>query len=50
MMTAETFGEGRNEVATTPPIEWPMTMMDVSVGYNKSMYEIYPWNAERSWL
>ena len=34
-MMEETFGEGRSEVATTPPIEWPMTMMDVSVGYNE---------------
>ena len=40
MVIAETFREGRSEVATTPPIEWPMTMMDVSVRYNESMYDI----------
>ena len=43
VMTAETFGEGRSEVAMMPPIEWPMTMMDVSVGYNEvnSGEEVY---------
>ena len=40
VMIAEMFGEGRSEVATTPPIEWPMTMMGVSGGYNESMYDI----------
>ena len=40
VMTAEIFGEGRSEVATMPPIEWPMMMMDVSGGYNESMYDI----------
>jgi hypothetical protein len=33
-MTAEMFGEGRRDVETTPPIERPMTTMDVSGGYN----------------
>jgi hypothetical protein len=32
VMIAEMFGEGRRDVATMPPIEWPMTMMDVSGG------------------
>jgi hypothetical protein len=32
VMTAEIFGDGRRDVATIPPIEWPMTMMDVPVG------------------
>jgi hypothetical protein len=37
VMTAEMFGDGRRDVATTPPIEWPMIMMDVPLGYRESM-------------
>ena len=40
VMTAEMFEEGRRDVATMPPIEWPMTMMDVSGGYSESMYDM----------
>ena len=40
--TAETFGEGRSGVVTMPPIKWPMTMMDVSLGYNEvNLGEVY---------
>ena len=40
VMTAEMFKEGRSDVAMIPPIEWPMTMMDVSGRYNKSVYDM----------
>ena len=40
VMTAEMFKEGRSDVATIPPIEWPMMMMDVSGRYNESMYDM----------
>lgn len=33
VMMAEICGEGRRDVATTPPIEWPITTMDVLGGY-----------------
>ena len=36
-ITAEMFGDGRREVATMPPMEWPMTMTDVFFGYRESM-------------
>ena len=35
VMMAEISGEGRRDVETTPPIECPMTTMDVFGGYNE---------------
>ena len=37
VMMAEISGEGRREVATTPPMEWPITAMDVFGGYSERM-------------
>ena len=62
VIIAEMLGLGSRAVATIPPIEWPMTMIDVSVGYSDRTYSIAraayavsesivgPWNAERSSL
>lgn len=53
---------GRIEVATTPPMEWPIRIIEVPDGYSERMYSIArvtyrrcesrvgPWNAERSSL
>ena len=35
VMMTEMSGEGRRDVATTPPIEWPMTTTDVFLGYSE---------------
>ena len=40
VMMADMLPEGRREVATIPPIEWPMTMILVFDGYNERIYEI----------
>lgn len=40
VMMADMLLEGRREVATIPPIEWPMTMILVLEGYNERIYEI----------
>jgi hypothetical protein len=37
VITAEMFEDGSRDVATTPPMEWPMTMMEVPLGYRESM-------------
>jgi hypothetical protein len=37
VMIAEICTEGRREVATTPPMEWPMMMMEVFAGYKERM-------------
>jgi phosphoketolase len=62
VMIAEMLDEGRSDVATIPPIEWPMIIMEVPEGYKDKMYamarEVYavwasrvgPWNADRSSL
>lgn len=61
-MIAEMWVDGSSEVATIPPIEWPMIMIDVFAGYKERMYsaarDVYkicdsmvdPWKAERSSL
>ena len=38
VMMAEISGDGRRDVATTPPIEWPITTMDVLGGYRERIY------------
>lgn len=40
VMMADMLPEGRREVATIPPIEWPITMILVSEGYSERIYEI----------
>jgi hypothetical protein len=62
VMMADMLGEGRRDVPTIPPIEWPMIMMEVPGGYSERMYtiarEVYavcasmvgPWKADRSSL
>lgn len=40
VMMADMLPEGRREVATIPPIEWPMTIILVFDGYNERIYEI----------
>lgn len=35
VMIAEISGDGRRDVATTPPIEWPITTTDVLEGYSE---------------
>ena len=32
VMAVEMFGEGRSNIVTPPPIEWPVTTMGVSGG------------------
>ena len=34
---AEMLGDGSREFATIPPMEWPMTIIDVFSGYNERM-------------
>lgn len=62
VMTAEMLGEGRSAVATMPPIECPMTIIEVLAGYSERIYDIAadayavsdcrvgPWKADRSSL
>ena len=38
VMMADKLPKGRRD-ATIPPIEWPMTMILVSGGYNERIYE-----------
>ena len=38
VMMADICWEGRREVATIPPIECPMTIMEVFAGYRDRMY------------
>ena len=35
VMIAEISGDGRRDVATTPPIEWPRTTIGVLGGYSE---------------
>jgi len=37
VIMAEISGEGRRDVATTPPIEWPITTIGVLGGYRERM-------------